>query len=84
MFLIDTMVWSNPSINGIPPLPRSLHTATLIGFHMIVFGGWVPLEMDSGTASTLEQGWKCTNSLACCNLGKLNKYACNSLHYILI
>ena len=28
---VDTMTWSKPQLNGVPPLPRSLHSATLIG-----------------------------------------------------
>jgi len=28
---VDTMTWSKPVIQGIPPLPRSLHSATVIG-----------------------------------------------------
>ena len=78
------MTWSKPSVNGTPPLPRSLHSATLIGRRMFVFGGWVPLVMDDVKVATDEKEWKCTNTLACLNLGKLNDYACNSLHYILI
>lgn len=42
----DTMNWSNPAIGGAPPLPRSLHSATLIKDRMFVFGGWVPLVID--------------------------------------
>jgi hypothetical protein len=42
----DTMTWSKPQIGGGTPLPRSLHSATLIDKRMFVFGGWVPLVMD--------------------------------------
>jgi len=28
---IDTMTWSRPQLGGVPPLPRSLHTTTMIG-----------------------------------------------------
>ena len=42
---LENYVWSRPVIQGICPSPRSLHTATLIGDYMYVFGGWVPLYM---------------------------------------
>ena len=38
-----TLAWHKPSVAGPAPLPRSLHSATLIGHRMFVFGGWVPL-----------------------------------------
>ena len=40
------MLWVKPTVHGIPPLPRSLHSSTLIGSKMYVFGGWVPLVLD--------------------------------------
>lgn len=64
---IDNMTWSRPQVNGVAPLPRSLHTATLIGHRMFIFGGWVPAE-DSKTAN--ETKWECTSTMACLNLGK--------------
>jgi hypothetical protein len=39
-------------------------------YRMFVFGGWVPANTDhdiKGTPS--EKEWKCTNTLACLNLG---------------
>ncbi len=63
---IDSMTWSKPVIGGPPPLPRSLHSATLISNRMFIFGGWVPLVMDD--VATHEKEWKCTNNLACLNL----------------
>lgn len=62
------MMWYRPVVNGIPPLPRSLHSATLIGNKMIVFGGWVPLVLDDLKSTTHEKEWKCTNSLAVLNV----------------
>lgn len=38
---------------------------------MFVFGGWVPLVMDDVKVATHEKEWKCTNTLASLNLGKL-------------
>jgi len=65
---IDTMTWSKPQLAGIPPLPRSLHSATMIGARMFVFGGWVPLVMDDVKVATHEKEWKCTNTLASLNM----------------
>lgn len=64
------MAWAKPVVQGLSPLPRSLHSATLIGHRMLVFGGWVPLVMDDNKAATHEKEWKCTNTLASLNLGK--------------
>ena len=65
---IDTKTWSKPQLAGIPPLPRSLHSATMIGARMFVFGGWVPLVMDDVKVATHEKEWKCTNTLASLNM----------------
>ena len=65
---IDSMTWLKPHINGPSPLPRSLHSATLIGHRMYIFGGWVPLVMDDVKVATHEKEWKCTNNLATLNL----------------
>ncbi|PNJ09442.1 HCFC1 isoform 4 [Pongo abelii] len=64
----DTLTWNKPSLSGVAPLPRSLHSATTIGNKMYVFGGWVPLVMDDVKVATHEKEWKCTNTLACLNL----------------
>ncbi|GAB1606592.1 host cell factor 1-like [Argonauta hians] len=64
----DTMTWTKPTVQGISPLPRSLHSATVIGNRMFVFGGWVPLVMDDIKVATHEKEWKCTNTLASLNL----------------
>ncbi|XP_046485878.1 host cell factor 1 isoform X1 [Neodiprion pinetum] len=68
---IDTMTWNKPLVHGPTPLPRSLHTATLIGHRMYVFGGWVPLVVDDVKVATHEKEWKCTSTLACLNLETL-------------
>lgn len=65
---VDSMSWSRPEVGGPPPLPRSLHTATVVGHHMYVYGGWVPLVPDESKLATHEKEWKCTNSLASLNL----------------
>ncbi|XP_048512305.1 host cell factor isoform X2 [Athalia rosae] len=68
---VDTMTWNKPLVHGPTPLPRSLHTATLIGHRMYVFGGWVPLVVDDVKVATHEKEWKCTSTLACLNLETL-------------
>ncbi|CAG7721393.1 unnamed protein product [Allacma fusca] len=73
MLHLDTMEWSKPSVSGTIPLPRSLHSATLIGNKMYIFGGWVPLVLDDlKTTTNHEKEWKCTNSLACLNLESMS------------
>ncbi|CAH0562216.1 unnamed protein product [Brassicogethes aeneus] len=66
----ETLSWSKPQISGMTPLPRSLHTSTLIGHRMFVFGGWVPVD-EVKTISN-EKEWKCTSTMACLNLETLN------------
>lgn len=65
---VDSMSWARPELDGPAPLPRSLHTATVIGHHMYVYGGWVPLVPDESKLATHEKEWKCTNTLASLNL----------------
>ncbi|XP_022527547.2 host cell factor 2 isoform X2 [Astyanax mexicanus] len=64
---IETMTWSIPQATGPCPLPRSLHSANVIGNQMYVFGGWVPAE-ESETSGV---EWMCTNSLSVLNLDKM-------------
>jgi len=68
MLDVECMAWVQPTISGMPPLPRSLHSATVVGHRMFVFGGWVPLVMDDVKVATHEKEWKCTNTLASLNL----------------
>ncbi|XP_024150389.1 host cell factor 2 [Oryzias melastigma] len=64
---LDSMVWSAPEPKGPPSLPRSLHSANVIGNKMYVFGGWVPApEPQRHTDSAVK--WVCTNSLSVLNL----------------
>ncbi|XP_041833838.1 host cell factor 2 isoform X2 [Melanotaenia boesemani] len=63
---LDLMVWSTPETRGPTPLPRSLHSANMIGNKMYVFGGWIPVpESDKHVSSEAE--WICTNSLSALN-----------------
>ncbi|XP_067631694.1 host cell factor-like [Eurosta solidaginis] len=64
---IDSMTWSKPRTRGHAPLPRSLHSATMICNKMYIFGGWVPLVIND-SKSTTEREWKCTNTLAVLDL----------------
>ncbi|MEQ2290956.1 hypothetical protein AMECASPLE_008448, partial [Ameca splendens] len=64
---LNSMVWSKPEISGSTPLPRSLHSANVIGNKMYVFGGWVPVpESDKHVAAGTE--WICSNLLDSLNL----------------
>ncbi|KAH8252410.1 hypothetical protein KR038_009601, partial [Drosophila bunnanda] len=69
LWLLDTesMTWAKPRTLGQAPLPRSLHSSTMIANKMYVFGGWVPLVMNE-SKSTTEREWKCTNTLAVLDL----------------
>ncbi|XP_044316503.1 host cell factor isoform X2 [Drosophila rhopaloa] len=69
LWLLDTdsMTWSKPRTLGPAPLPRSLHSSTMIANKMYVFGGWVPLVIND-SKSTTEREWKCTNTLAVLDL----------------
>ncbi|KAL9910052.1 LOW QUALITY PROTEIN: host cell factor [Glossina fuscipes fuscipes] len=64
---VDSMSWSKPKTRGRAPLPRSLHSSTMIDNKMYVFGGWVPLVVNDSKATT-EREWKCTNTLAVLDL----------------
>ncbi|GAA49396.1 host cell factor [Clonorchis sinensis] len=69
---IDSMNWVKPVVTGDPPAPRSLHSASVIGNRMFVFGGWVPLVMEEMKMATQEKEWKCTNTLASLNLDTMS------------
>ncbi|XP_054656817.1 host cell factor 2 isoform X2 [Dunckerocampus dactyliophorus] len=68
---LNTMMWSVPDTSGSTPLPRSLHSATVIGNKMFVFGGWIPVpESEKQNASGIK--WICTNSLSVLNLDTMS------------
>ncbi|XP_034719221.1 host cell factor 2 isoform X1 [Etheostoma cragini] len=68
---LDTMVWSTPETRGFTPLPRSLHSASVIGNKMYVFGGWIPVpESDKHIALGTE--WICSDSLTVLNLDTMS------------
>lgn len=68
---LDNMVWSMPETRGCRPLPRSLHSANVIGNKMYVFGGWVPIP-ESERDKAIGKEWICTNSLSVLNLDTLS------------
>ncbi|XP_044042987.1 host cell factor 2 isoform X2 [Siniperca chuatsi] len=68
---LDTMVWSMPETRGSKPLPRSLHSASVIGNEMYVFGGWIPVP-ESDKHNALGTEWICTNSLSVLNLDTMS------------
>uniref|UniRef100_A0A1A7XN68 Host cell factor C2 n=1 Tax=Iconisemion striatum TaxID=60296 RepID=A0A1A7XN68_9TELE len=64
---LSSMVWSTPETRGPTPLPRSLHSASIIGNNMYVFGGWISVpESEKHVSQGTE--WMCTNSLSALNL----------------
>jgi len=67
---IDSMSWSNPVTVGDIPLPRSLHTSTLLDGKMYVFGGWVPFVDETRTGGN-EKEWKCSDSLSVLDLNTM-------------
>ncbi|XP_034092835.1 LOW QUALITY PROTEIN: host cell factor 2 [Gymnodraco acuticeps] len=68
---LDTMVWSTTETRGSTPVPRSLHSASVIGNKMFVFGGWIPApESDLHTA--VEPEWICSDSLTALNLDTMS------------
>ncbi|XP_026582477.1 host cell factor 2 isoform X2 [Pseudonaja textilis] len=67
---IETMTWSKPETKGTVPLPRSLHTASVIGNKMYIFGGWIPQSTDESLPAQ-DGEWKCTGSFSYLNLDTL-------------
>ncbi|KAJ8791588.1 hypothetical protein J1605_020310 [Eschrichtius robustus] len=64
----ETMSWSKPETKGTVPLPRSLHTASVIGNKMYIFGGWVPHKGENIETSPHDCEWRCTSSFSYLNL----------------
>ncbi|XP_033619396.1 host cell factor 2 [Fukomys damarensis] len=65
---LETMSWSKPETKGTAPLPRSLHTASVIGNKMYIFGGWVPHKGESTETLPHDCEWRCTSSFSYLNL----------------
>ncbi|KAK7813727.1 hypothetical protein U0070_001433 [Myodes glareolus] len=65
---LETMSWSKPETKGTVPLPRSLHTASVIGNKMYIFGGWVPHKGENPENSPNDCEWRCTSSFSYLNL----------------
>ncbi|XP_023278698.1 host cell factor 2 isoform X1 [Seriola lalandi dorsalis] len=68
---LDTMEWSASQTRGSIPLPRSLHSASVIGNKMYVFGGWIPVP-ESDENNALGTKWICSNSLSVLNLDTMS------------
>ncbi|XP_063783847.1 host cell factor 2 isoform X2 [Pseudophryne corroboree] len=68
---IETMIWSSPEAKGVFPLPRSLHTANVIGNRMYIFGGWVPQTAEDDNPPLQEKKWKCSNSFSSLDLDSM-------------
>ncbi|XP_027899876.1 host cell factor 2 isoform X2 [Xiphophorus couchianus] len=67
---LSSMVWSMPETSGSTPLPRSLHSANVVGNRMFVFGGWTfAPETDKRVTTATE--WICSNSLDSLNLDSM-------------
>ncbi|XP_056879079.1 host cell factor 2 [Takifugu flavidus] len=67
---LDSMVWSAVPARGSPPTPRSLHSATVVGNKMYVFGGWIPAP-EPERIDDLGTKWICTKSLSVLHLDTL-------------
>ena len=81
------MTWTSPKLSGPPPLPRSLHSASLIGSRMYIFGGWVPYHEANESKDWCpsiennpnqpppqivhEKEWRCTNTMGVLDLETL-------------
>ena len=72
---ISTWTWTQIMFKRPAPVARSLHTASLIGSYMYVFGGWCPkkgCEEDiPKDVSKMESVWECTNTISRLNLESL-------------
>ncbi|KRX74308.1 Host cell factor 1 [Trichinella sp. T6] len=62
---LKSMTWNSPMLSGVPPAPRSLHSASVIDDKMYIFGGWIPLSNKVTSPNHFEKEWKCTNTLGC-------------------
>ncbi|CAB3409044.1 unnamed protein product [Caenorhabditis bovis] len=69
---LESMTWTkleNTQETGIPPSPRSLHTAVAIRDKMYIFGGWEPFaNKTSEEEQKADKEWKCSNTLGCFDL----------------
>jgi len=67
---LEKRTWIVVTAIGQPPLPRSLHTANVIGNKMYIFGGWVAINQKNKQKTVFlpEKEFKCTNSTACFNM----------------
>lgn len=77
------MAWQRPAVSGVPPVPRSLHTAVVGNNKIYIFGGWTKDESkanshngttadDDTSLTPMQREWTCTNSLGIFDLGVNN------------
>lgn len=59
---VDEFIWMQFDIKGSPPEPRSLHTASLVGSQMIIFGGWTN-DVSNNENKENNANFKSTNSI---------------------
>ena len=69
----DGLTWIKPELKGIPPHPRSLHTAEIMNNRLFIFGGWKISKSDDIIQQ--EEKFEVSNDLACLNLGKARSSA---------
>lgn len=60
---VDDFVWMQFDTLGSPPKPRSLHTASLVGSQMFVFGGWINQDDDESADDKENMSYCSTNSM---------------------
>ena len=83
MLDVSNWTWTQLVFKGITPNPRSLHSSSLIGCYMYVFGGWCPKkgfeEEVPKDVAKMESVWECTNTISRLNLDTMTweRIVCN-------
>ncbi|XP_070508285.1 host cell factor homolog hcf-1-like isoform X2 [Chironomus tepperi] len=73
---LNQLIWVQFEIDGIPPAPRSLHSASLIGTKMYIFGGWINRNPMKSTSDPPSERFETTNSLSYLDLEDLKWVHC--------
>ena len=73
----DSLSWSKLVVLGSPPPPRSFHSASLLGSHIFIFGGWnhsqsAPAAFDD--VSALDTGTGAWHSIQCSGQAPSERY----------
>ncbi|KAL7026501.1 hypothetical protein ACKWTF_005046 [Chironomus riparius] len=74
---LNQFVWMQILVSGIPPAPRSLHSASLIGTKMYIFGGWVDRKPLKSAFDPPSVRFETTNSLSYLDLDDLKWVHCD-------